>query len=125
MGPNNTYIWRSRAILLAAFLLFKTGDWIWSYFAKPNEPLLQALGLVAAVVAGLVAYRNERIYTVVVDVTGSWRSRLAHRKETYYATIVVIVTVFISTVILSTFDAIWRSWPQGYQVTDHGSDPWR
>jgi len=70
MGPNK-YIHLTFAvgILLAAFLLFKTGDWVWSYFAKPNEPLLQAVGLVVAVVAGLVAYRNERIYTVAVDVT--------------------------------------------------------
>ncbi|MGB8294456.1 MAG: preprotein translocase subunit SecE [Polyangia bacterium] len=109
MGPNKyIHLTFAVAILLAAFLLFKTGDWIWSYFAKPNEPLLQAVGLVVAVVAGLVAYRNERVYTVVVDVTRelekvAWPTR----KETYYATIVVIVTVFISTVILSTFDAIW------------------
>jgi preprotein translocase SecE subunit len=109
MGPNK-YIHLTFAvgILLAAFLLFKTGDWVWSYFAKPNEPLLQGLGLVVAVVAGLVAYRNERVYAVAVDVTRelekvAWPTR----KETYYATIVVIVTVFISTVILSTFDAIW------------------
>jgi preprotein translocase subunit SecE len=70
--------------------------------------LLQGVGLGMAVVAGVVAYRNERVYAVVVDVTRelekvAWPTR----KETYYATIVVIVTVFISTVILSTFDAIW------------------
>ena len=29
------------------------------------------------------------------------------RKETYYATIVVIVMVVISTLVLSTFDVIW------------------
>ena len=109
MGPNKyIHLTFAVAILLAAFLLFKTGDWVWSYFAKPNEPLLQAVALGVAVVAGLVAYRNERVYTVAVDVTRelekvAWPTR----KETYYATIVMIVTVFISTVILSTFDAVW------------------
>ena len=109
MGPNKfIHLTFAVGILFAAFLLFKTGDWIWSYFAKPNEPLLQAVGLGMAVVAGVVAYRNERVYATVVDVTRelekvAWPTR----KETYYATIVVIVTVFIATVILSTFDAIW------------------
>jgi preprotein translocase subunit SecE len=109
MGPNKfIHLTFAVGILLAAFLLFKAGDWVWSYFAKPNELLLQGVGLAIAVVAGVVAYRNERIYAVVVDVTRelekvAWPTR----KETYYATIVVIVTVFISTVILSTFDAIW------------------
>jgi len=109
MGPNKfIHLTFAVGILLAAFLLFKTGDWVWSYFAKPNELLLQAVALGAAVLAGVAAYRNERIYATAVDVTRelekvAWPTR----KETYYATIVVIVTVFIATVILSTFDAIW------------------
>ena len=70
MGPNKfIHLTFAVGILLAAFLLFKAGDWVWSYFAKPNELLLQGVGLAIAVVAGVVAYRNERIYAVVVDVT--------------------------------------------------------
>ena len=109
MGANKfIHLTFAVGILAATFLLFKAGDWVWRYFGKPNELLLQGVGLGIAVVAGVVAYRNERIYAVVVDVTRelekvAWPTR----KETYYATIVVIVTVFISTVILSTFDAIW------------------
>jgi preprotein translocase SecE subunit len=109
MGPNKyIHLTFAVAILVAAFLLFKTGDWVWSYFGKPNELLLQAAALCLGAIAGVVAYRNERVYAVVVDVTRelekvAWPTR----KETYYATIVVLVTVFISTVILSTFDAIW------------------
>jgi preprotein translocase SecE subunit len=109
MGPNKyIHLTFAIAILAAAFLLFKTGDWVWSYFGKPNELLLQAVALGLGAIAGVVAYRNERVYAVVVDVTRelekvAWPTR----KETYYATIVVLVTVFIATVILSTFDAIW------------------
>ena len=56
----------------------------------------------------MVAYRNERVFASVVDVTRelekvTWPTR----KETTAATIVVIVTVLISAAILSGFDALW------------------
>lgn len=109
MGPNK-YIQLTFAIgvLLVAFLLYKTGDWVWSYFAKPNDLMLQSVALGIGLVAGLVAYRNERIFSAAVDVTRelekvTWPTR----KETYYATIVVIVTVAIATLILSLFDGAW------------------
>jgi preprotein translocase SecE subunit len=109
MGPNK-YIHLTFAIgiLVVAFLLYKTGDWIWSYFAKPNDLMLQAVALGIGLVAGVVAYKNERVYALAVDVTRelekvTWPTR----KETYYATIVVIVTVAIATLILAGFDAVW------------------
>jgi preprotein translocase SecE subunit len=109
MGPNK-YIQLTFAVgmLLLSFLIFKTGDWIWSYFAKPNELLVQAVALASAIVVGIIGYRSKRVYATTEEVTEelkkvSWPTR----KETYYATIVVIVTVFISTAILSIFDAIW------------------
>jgi preprotein translocase SecE subunit len=109
MGANKyLHLTFAVGILLAAFLLFKTGDWVWSYFAKPNELLLQSVALGVAIVAGVVAYRSKRVYATTEEVTEelkkvSWPTR----KETYYATIVVIVTVVIATGILSIFDAIW------------------
>jgi preprotein translocase subunit SecE len=109
MGPNK-YIHLTFAIgiLVLAFLLYKTGDWVWSYFAKPNDLMLQTLALGVGLVAGVVAYRNEKIHAAAVDVTRelekvTWPTR----KETYYATIVVIVTVAIAALILSVFDAVW------------------
>lgn len=109
MGPNK-YIQLTFAIgvLIVAFLLYKTGDWVWSYFSKPNDLMLQTVALGVGLVAGVVAYRNERIFAAASDVTRelekvTWPSR----KETYYATIVVIVTVAIATVILSAFDGAW------------------
>jgi preprotein translocase subunit SecE len=109
MGANK-YIHLTFALgmLLIAFLLFKTGDWIWSYFAKPNELLLQAVALGAAVVIGVGAYRSKRVFASAEEVTEELKKvTWPTRKETYYATIVVIVTVLIATLILSTFDAIW------------------
>src|SRR5262249_5825210 len=96
------------AALLAAFVLSRATDWVWSYFAKPNEMLVNVLAVLVAGTAAVVAYRNERVYASVVDVTRelekvTWPTR----KETYAATIVVIVTVLIAALILSVFDAIW------------------
>jgi preprotein translocase SecE subunit len=109
MGPNK-YIHLAFAIgiLLLSFLVYKMGDWIWGYFAKPNDLAMQGMALVCGVVTGLVAYRSERVFASTADVTRelekvTWPTK----KETYYATIVVIVTVLIATLILSFFDLIW------------------
>jgi len=109
MGPNKfVHLTFALAGLLAAFILSRAVDWVWSYFAKPNDLVVNALAILVAGAAAVVAYRNERVYAAVVDVTRelekvTWPSR----KETYAATIVVIVTVLISALILSGFDAIW------------------
>jgi preprotein translocase SecE subunit len=94
--------------LLAAFLLSKTGDWLWSYFAKPNELVINGLALLVAGSAALVAYRSERVFAAAVEVTRelekvTWPTR----KETYAATIVVIVMVAISAIVLQVFDSLW------------------
>jgi preprotein translocase SecE subunit len=109
MGPNK-YIHLTFAIgiLLVSFLLYKTGDWVWSYFAKPNELALQGGALFIGILGGVFAYKNERVFATTSDVTRelekvTWPTK----KETYYATIVVIVTVIIATLILSFFDLFW------------------
>jgi preprotein translocase subunit SecE len=94
--------------LLAAFVLSRATDWAWSYFAKPNDLIVNALAILVAGGAAVVAYRNEKAYASVVDITRelekvTWPTR----KETSAATLVVIVTVLIAAAILSSFDAIW------------------
>ena len=109
MGPNKfVHLTFALAGLLAAFILSRATDWLWSYFAKPNDLVVNLFAILVAGGAAVVAYRNERVYAAVVDVTRelekvTWPTR----KETYAATIVVIVTVLISALILSGFDAIW------------------
>jgi preprotein translocase subunit SecE len=109
MGPNKfVHLTFALGGLLAAFLLSRASDWVWSYFAKPNDLLINLLAVVVAGTAALVAYRNERVFASIVDVTRelekvTWPTR----KETSAATIVVLVTVLISALILSGFDAIW------------------
>jgi len=109
MGPNKfVHLTFVLAGLLAAFLVSHMTDWVWSYFAKPNDLVVNAFAILVAGAAAVVAYKNERVYAAVVDVTRelekvTWPTR----KETYAATIVVIVTVLVSALILSGFDAIW------------------
>ena len=109
MGPNKfVHLTFALGAILAAFILSRASDWVWSYFAKPNELAVNGVAIVVAGVAAYVAYRNERVFASVVDVTRelekvSWPTR----KETSAATVVVLVTVIISAVILSSFDALW------------------
>ena len=109
MGANKfIHLMFAVAGLLAAFVLARTTDWVWSYFSKPNDLAVNGFAIVVAAVAAYVAYRNERVFATVHDITRelekvSWPTR----KETSAATVVVLITVAISAVILSGFDAIW------------------
>jgi preprotein translocase subunit SecE len=109
MGANK-FIHLTFAVggLLAAFLLSRAADWVWSYFSKPNDLIVNAVAVSGAAIAAYVAYRNERVFATVHDITRelekvTWPTR----KETSAATVVVLVTVSIAAVILSGFDAIW------------------
>jgi preprotein translocase subunit SecE len=109
MGANK-FIHLTFAVgaLLAAFILSRATDWIWSYFSKPNELAINAVAVTGAALAAYFAYRNERVFATIHDITRelekvSWPTR----KETSAATIVVLVTVSIAAVILSGFDAVW------------------
>lgn len=109
MGSNKiVHLMFAVGTLLAAFLLSKTGDWLWSYFAKPNDLVINGGALLIAAGIALVAYRNERVFAAATEVTRelekvTWPTR----KETYAATIVVIVTVAIAALVLTAFDAVW------------------
>jgi preprotein translocase subunit SecE len=81
---------------------------VWGYFAKPNDLVLNLGSLLVASAAAYLAYRNESVFASVHDITKelekvTWPTR----KETSAATIVVLVTVLVSAVILSSFDALW------------------
>ena|SRR2546421_1299776 len=109
MGPNKfVHLMFAVGSLLVAFLLSKAGDWVWSYFSKPNDLVINGAALLLGATAGIVAYRNERVFAAAVEVTRelekvSWPTR----KETSAATVVVIVTVTISALVLTAFDWIW------------------
>lgn len=109
MGPNKyVHLLFAVASLLGALVLAKAGDWVWSYFAKPNDLAINGGAVLLAAVGGVLAYKNERIFAAAYDVTHelekvTWPSR----KETSAATVVVFVTVTISAVMMWGFDMIW------------------
>ena len=109
MGPNKVlHLMFVVGAILAAFLLSRVGDWVWSYFAKPSDLIVNGVSLLIGGMAAVLAYKNERVFAAAVDVTRelekvTWPTR----KETYAATVVVIVMVAISAVVLTTFDYIW------------------
>jgi preprotein translocase subunit SecE len=111
MGPNKfVHLTFAVGALLAAFVVSRAVDWGWSYFSKPNDLVVNLLAIVVAGAAAIGVYRNERAYASVVEVTRelekvTWPTR----KETSAATVVVLVTVMISAIILSGFDAIWAA----------------
>jgi preprotein translocase subunit SecE len=109
MGPNKfVHLTFTVAAIVVAFVLARAIDWGWSYFAKPSDFIVNLIAIAVAGGAALAVYRNERAYASVVEVTRelekvSWPTR----KETSSATLVVLVTVIISALVLSGFDAIW------------------
>ena len=89
-------------------MLARAIDWGWNYFAKPSDLIVNMIAIVIASTAALAVYRNERAYASVVEVTRelekvTWPTR----KETSAATVVTLVTVLISALVLSGFDALW------------------
>jgi len=109
MGSNKiVHLMFAVGALLAAFLLSKAGDWVWSYFAKPNDLVINGVAVLVAATAAVVAYKNERVFAAAAEVTRelekvTWPTR----KETSAATIVVIVTVAIAALVLTAFDYVW------------------
>jgi preprotein translocase subunit SecE len=109
MGPNKfVHLTFAIGALLAAFVLARAVDWGWSYFAKPNDLVVNVLAILVAGTAAVTVYRNERAYASIVEVTRelekvSWPTR----KETSAATVVVLVTVMLSAIVLSSFDFMW------------------
>src|SRR5678809_771589 len=95
MGPNKfVHLMFALGALLLAFIVSKMTDWAWSYFAKPNDLLINAIALVTAGTAAVVAYRNEQVFASVVEVTRelekvTWPTR----KETSAATILSLIHI--------------------------------
>jgi preprotein translocase subunit SecE len=97
--------------LLFFVLLQWTTDWVWGYFTRtPSEFLVTMFAGVATLILGVSMYRNERVFTLVSEVSGelkkvSWPTG----KEVRAATIVVVVMTIISAIILGLFDLLWSN----------------
>jgi len=70
--------------------------------------LSTAIGIVVAVVAGLIAVNNAKAHEFCVDVVQEMRRvTWPSRDETQRSTVIVIVTTLIISGMLGVFDYVW------------------
>lgn len=99
--------------LLLWFVVRNAVIWVWGYFGTPNEVYALIGSAVTAGVIAVLMWRKESLFTKVSEITNelskvTWPTG----KETRAATIVVIITTIISSMLLGVFDLIW-SWATG------------
>jgi preprotein translocase subunit SecE len=111
-APNKPVhlIYLCGAVLLF-YLLQWSIDWVWGYFAtSPSESKISLMAAVGAVVAGVVLYRNDRVYHLANEVSAELKKvTWPTAKEVRTATLVVIVMAIISAIILGLFDFVWSN----------------
>jgi preprotein translocase subunit SecE len=95
--------------IILFYLLQWTGDWLWGYFTRtPNEFHVTLVSAVIALATGVILYRRETTYTLVVEVAAECKKvTWPDAKDVRSATIVVIIMTIISASILGFFDLIW------------------
>ncbi len=111
-APNKPVhlIYLCGAVLLF-YLLQWSIDWVWGYFAtSPSDSKISLMAAVGAVVAGVVLYRNDRVYHLANEVSAELKKvTWPTAKEVRTATLVVIVMAIISAIILGLFDFVWSN----------------
>ena len=97
--------------VLLFYLLQWSIDWIWGYFGTPpSEIAISLTSAIVAITAGVVAYKNDRVFHLTNEVASelkkvTWPSA----KEVRTATTTVIVMSILSAVILGVFDLAWSN----------------
>jgi preprotein translocase subunit SecE len=111
-APNKPVhlIYLCGAVLLF-YLLQWSIDWVWGYFAtSPSEFSISLLSAAVAIVVSVVAYRNDRAYSLTNEVASELKKvTWPTAKEVRAATLVVIVMALISALILGLFDLVWSN----------------
>ena len=111
-APNKPVhlIYLCGAVLLF-YLLQWSIDWIWGYLATaPSESKISVVAAIGAAVAGIVLYRNDRIYHLANEVSSELKKvTWPTAKEVRTATLTVIVMAIISALILGLFDLVWTN----------------
>ena len=111
-APNKPVhlIYLCGAVLLF-YLLQWSVDWIWGYFGSvPSESKISIASAVVASIAGIILYRNDRIYHLANEVSSELKKvTWPTAKEVRAATLVVIVMAIISAIILGIFDLVWTN----------------
>jgi preprotein translocase subunit SecE len=97
--------------VLLFYLLQWSIDWIWGYFGtSPTESKISVFAAIVAGVAGIVLYRNDKLYHLANEVSGELKKvTWPTAKEVRSATLVVIVMAIVSALILGLFDFVWTN----------------
>ena len=93
------------------YLLQWTIDWIWGYFSTaPSETQISLFAAAGATIAGIVMYKNDRLYHLTNEVATELKKvTWPTAKEVRAATLVVIVMAIVSALILGLFDLVWSN----------------
>lgn len=93
---------------LTFFLSDKLITYVWNFFQEPDENLVTGVAAIVGILTGYLLYRHPTVKPLADEVAGelskvTWPSR----RETWYSTVVVIVTSVIAAAYLGLFDAVW------------------
>lgn len=111
-APNKPVhlIYLCGAVLLF-YLLQWSVEWIWGYFGSPpSEVTISLLSAAVAVITGVVAYKNDRVYHLTNEVANELKKvTWPTAKEVRTATLTVILMAIVSAIILGLFDFGWSN----------------
>ena len=93
------------------YLLQWSIDWIWGYFMPaPSDFKISLAAAVLATIAGIVLYKNDRMYGLANEVSSELKKvTWPTAKETRQAAVVVIIMSILSALILGLFDFVWHN----------------
>jgi preprotein translocase SecE subunit len=94
--------------ILLSWILIQATSLVWSYFGPPHELYSKIIGLLLGIgIIGSSWIRPKSFDKVGTIVSELNRVTYPSKQETTSATYVVIITVFISAVIMFSFDWFW------------------
>jgi preprotein translocase subunit SecE len=106
--------WVQLAFVALALVIFFLADklitLVWFFIAQPEPTIITGISAVLGIGTAFLLYRHKKVNPLAHEVAlelskVTWPSR----RETWYSTIVVIVTSVIAAIYLGLFDAAW-SW---------------
>ncbi len=106
--------WVQFAFIALAVATFYIADQLmtfgWSFFAEPDSTMVSGIAALIGIGGAFALYRHPRVYQLAHEVVSelskvTWPSK----DETYYSTLVVIVTSVIAALYCGVFDAVWSS----------------
>ncbi len=111
LGPGR-YVQFAFLVLVLVVFWFADNllNTVWAYFQEPNERLISGLAAVIGMVTGIVLYRSYSVKSFADEVAVELgKVTWPDRKETRYATIVVLVASMVAAVILGMMDMVWSA----------------